>query len=269
MCAGIIDFATAGQVAIITPFTLSGAMAPVTVAGALALQHAEALAGITLSQIVRPGAPVVYGSFTSNVDMKSGSPAFGTPEFVRAGFGAGQLARHVNLPWRGSGATASNAPDAQSAYEFLNSAWGTLLGGVNVMLHAAGWLESGLSASLEKFVLDVEMLQMFAHLFVTAEQETEGLFEAIAEVPPGGHFFGSAHTLARYKDAFYEPLVSDWRNFGQWTDGGSRTATDRANRIWKRVLTDFDPPPRDPARIEAVNDFVARRTREGGAPPET
>jgi trimethylamine--corrinoid protein Co-methyltransferase len=269
MCNGIIDFAQAGQATIITPFTLMGAMAPVTIAGALTLQHAEALAGITLSQIVRPGAPVVYGSFTSNVDMKSGSPAFGTPEFVRAAFGAGQLARHVNLPWRGSGATASNAPDAQSAYEAMNSAWGTLLGGVNVMLHAAGWLESGLSASLEKFVLDVEMLQMFAHLFQSAKQETEGIFEAIAEVPPGGHFFGTAHTLARYESAFYEPLVSDWRNFGQWTDDGARTATDRANTIWKRTIADFEPPPIDPARLDAVEDFIARRTVEGGAPPET
>ncbi|MEZ5777161.1 MAG: trimethylamine methyltransferase family protein [Paracoccaceae bacterium] len=269
MCNGIIDFAEAGQATIITPFTLMGAMAPVTIAGALTLQHAEALAGIALSQLARPGAPVVYGSFTSNVDMKSGSPAFGTPEFVRAAFGAGQLARHVNLPWRGSGATASNAPDAQSAYEFMNSAWGTLLGGVNVMLHAAGWLESGLSASLDKFVLDVEMLQMFAHLFLSAEQETDGLFEAIAEVGPGGHFFGSAHTLARYETAFYEPLVSDWRNFGQWTDDGALTATERANRIWKRVIADFEPPPVDPARIEAVEDYIARRTREGGAPPET
>lgn len=269
MCNGIIDFAEAGQATIITPFTLMGAMAPVTIAGALALQHAEALAGIALSQLVRPGAPVVYGSFTSNVDMKSGSPAFGTPEFVRAAFGAGQLARHVDLPWRGSGATASNAPDAQSVYEFLNSAWGTLLGGVNVMLHAAGWLESGLSASLDKFVLDVEMLQMFAHLFQSAEQETDGLFQAIAEAAPGGHFFGTANTLARYETAFYEPLASDWRNFGQWTDDGARTATERAAGIWKNVIAEFEPPPVDPARIEAVEDFVARRTREGGALPET
>jgi len=138
MCQGIIDFARAGQVSVITPFTLAGAMAPVTMPGALVLQHAEALAGITLAQIVRPGAPVIYGSFTSNVDMKSGSPAFGTPEFVQAAFGAGQLARHIKLPWRGSAATASNAPDEQSVYEFLMSAWGSVLGGVNMMLHAAG-----------------------------------------------------------------------------------------------------------------------------------
>nr|MBA3323748.1 trimethylamine methyltransferase family protein [Paracoccaceae bacterium] len=208
----------------------------------------------------------VYGSFTSNVDMKSGAPAFGTPEAVRASFGAGQLARHVGLPWRGSAATASNTPDAQATYEFLNSAWGAILGGVNMMLHAAGWLESGLSASLEKFVLDVEMLQMFAEMFQTAELDTKDLFETIAEVEPGGHFFGSPTTMARYETAFYRPLVSDWRNFGQWSDDGARNATERANGVWKRVVGDFEPPPLDPARAEAVADFVARRRRGGAAP---
>lgn len=267
MCQGIIDFAKAGQVTIITPFTLAGAMAPVTIAGALTLQHAEALAGITLSQIVKPGAPVVYGSFTSNVDMKSGSPAFGTPEFVRAAFGAGQLARHVGLPWRGSAATASNTPDAQATYEFLNSAWGSVLGGVNMMLHAAGWLESGLSASLEKFILDVEMLQIMAEIFQSAELEMTDLYEAIAQVEPGGHFFGSPHTMSRYQTAFYQPLVSDWRNFGQWSDDGAKTATMRANSIWKKVIENFEAPPMDEGRSEALEDFVARRTREGGALP--
>ena len=269
MCGGIIDFARAGQVTIITPFTLAGAMAPVTIAGALTLQHAEALAGIVLSQLVRPGAPVVYGSFTSNVDMKSGSPAFGTPEFVRAAFGAGQLARHIGLPWRGSAATASNTPDAQATYEFLNSAWGALLGGVNVMIHAAGWLESGLSASLEKYILDVEMLQMFAEVFTTTELETEGLYEAIAQVEPGGHFFGSAHTMERYQTAFYQPLVSEGRNFGQWSDDGAKTATMRAHGIWKKVLANFEPPALDPSNAEALADFIARRTSEGGAPPSS
>lgn len=268
MCQGIMDFARAGQVAIITPFTLAGAMAPITIPGALTLQHAEALAGITLAQITRPGAPVVYGSFTSNVDMKSGSPAFGTPEYVRAAFGAGQLARHVGLPWRGSGATASNAADAQATYEFLNSIWGSLLGGVNVVVHAAGWLESGLTASLEKFILDIEMLQLFAALFQPiALDETDFGFDAIAEVEPGGHFFGTAHTMARYQSAFYEPLVSDWRNFGQWSEDGAKTATMRANGLWKKVLAEFEPPPRDPAARDAVDDFVDRRIREGGAPP--
>ncbi|RWL87110.1 MAG: trimethylamine methyltransferase [Mesorhizobium sp.] len=267
MCQGIIDFARAKQVAIITPFTLAGAMAPITIAGALALQHAEALAGITLSQIVNPGAPVVYGSFTSNVDMKSGSPAFGTPEFVRAAFGAGQLARHIGLPWRGSAATASNTPDAQATYEYLNSVWGSVLGGVNMMLHAAGWLESGLSASLEKFILDVEMLQTIAEIFQTADLATDNLYEAIAEVEPGGHFFGAPYTMSRYQTAFYSPLVSDWRNFGQWSEDGSKTATMRANTIWKKVVEDFKAPSLQEGAEEALREFVARRTREGGAFP--
>jgi trimethylamine--corrinoid protein Co-methyltransferase len=245
-------------------------MAPVTMPGALVLQHAEALAGITLAQIIRPGAPVVYGSFTSNVDMKSGSPAFGTPEFIQAAFGAGQLARHLNLPWRGSAATASNAPDEQSVYEFLNSAWGSILGGANLLIHAAGWLESGLTASLEKFILDIEMLQTFAEVFQPLKSDDAELaFNAIASVEPGGHFFGCDHTMERYQTAFYQPLVSDWSNFGVWTENGSRTATQRANGIWKKILNEFEPPKMDESTLEEIQDFVKRRIKEGGAPPES
>jgi len=268
MCQGIMDFAEAGQMSVITPFTLAGAMAPVTMPGALVLQHAEALAGITLAQLVRPGAPVVYGSFTSNVDMKSGSPAFGTPEFVQAAFGAGQLARHIGLPWRGSAATASNVADEQSVYEFLMSAWGSILGGVNLMVHAAGWLEGGLTASMEKFILDVEMLQTFAEIFNPLKSdEAELAFDAIASVEPGGHFFGCEHTMSRYQTAFYKPLVSDWSNFGQWQENGSQTATQRANGIWKQVLSDFEPPKMDPGIYQELQGFVAKRTEQGGAAP--
>ncbi len=267
MCQGIIDFARAGQVSVITPFTLAGAMAPVTMPGALVLQHAEAMAGITLAQIVRPGAPVIYGSFTSNVDMKSGSPAFGTPEFVQAAFGAGQLARHIGLPWRGSAATASNAPDEQAVYEFLMSAWGSVLGGVNMMLHSAGWLEGGLTGSMEKYILDIEMLQIFAEIFDPLNSDnTELAYEAIASVEPGSHFFGCEHTMERYQTAFYEPLVSDWSNFGQWTDSGSKTATQRANGIWKKILQEFEAPELDAARLEELTGFIERRSAEGGAP---
>jgi len=270
MCQGIIDFAEAGQVSVITPFTLAGAMAPVTMPGALVLQHAEALAGITLAQIVRPGAPVVYGSFTSNVDMKSGSPAFGTPEFVQAAFGAGQLARHINLPWRGSAATASNAPDEQSVYEFLMSAWGSVLGGVNMMIHAAGWLEGGLTASMEKFILDVEMLQTFAEIFQPLKSDDAELaFEAIASVEPGSHFFGCEHTMSRYQSAFYEPLVSDWSNYGSWQENGSLTATQRANGIWKKVLAEFEAPKMDEAVYDELHSFLEQRTAEGGAAPDS
>lgn len=266
MCQGIIDFARNGQVSVITPFTLAGAMAPVTMPGALVLQHAEALAGITLAQIVRPGAPVVYGSFTSNVDMKSGSPAFGTPEFVQAAFGAGQLARHIKLPWRGSAATASNTADEQSVYEFLMSAWGSVLGGVNMMLHAAGWLEGGLTASMEKYILDIEMLQIFAEIFQPLNSsDAELAFEAIASVDPGSHFFGCEHTMARYQTAFYEPLVSDWSNFGRWEENGSLSTTQRANGIWKKILNEFEAPEIDAGIYDELQSFVKKRTAEGGA----
>ncbi len=270
MCQGIIDFAEAGQMSVITPFTLAGAMAPVTMPGALVLQHAEALAGITLAQIVRPGAPVVYGSFTSNVDMKSGAPAFGTPEFVQAAFGAGQLARHIKLPWRGSAATASNAPDEQSVYEFMMSAWGSVLGGVNMLIHSAGWLEGGLTASMEKYILDIEMLQIFAEIFQPLVSDDPALaFEAIASVEPGGHFFGCEHTMSRYQNAFYTPLVSDWSNYGTWQENGSKTATQRANGIWKKILNEFEAPPMDAGVYEELQAFVRKRTDEGGAPPES
>ncbi len=270
MADGIIDFAAAGQVLIITPFTLAGAMAPVTIAGALTLAHAEALAGLTLAQIVRPGAPVVYGSFTSNVDMKSGSPAFGTPEYVKAAFGAGQMARLLGLPWRSSNATASNTPDAQSAYESQMSLWGALLGGCNFVLHAAGWLESGLTTSYEKFILDIEMLQMFAEVFQPVGAAPSDLaLEAVAEVGAGGHFFGCAHTMERYRSAFYAPLVSDWRNSGQWEADGAKTATERATGIWQSTLERYVAPKRDPAVVEAIDAYVERRKAEGGAPPVT
>ncbi len=270
MADGIIDFATAGQVLIITPFTLAGAMAPVTIAGALTLAHAEALAGLTLAQIVRPGAPVVYGSFTSNVDMKSGSPAFGTPEYVKAAYGAGQMARHIGLPWRSSNATASNTPDAQSVYESQMSLWGALLGGCNFILHAAGWLEGGLTTSYEKFILDIEMLQMFAEIFLPVGAEPPDLaVEAVAEVGAGGHFFGCAHTMERYRSAFYSPLVSDWRNYGTWEEDGAKTATERASTIWRDTLHRYTAPARDPAVVEELDAYVERRTREGGSPPVT
>ncbi len=268
MTDGIIDFALNGQLMIVTPFTLAGAMAPITIPGALTLAHAEALFGITLSQLTRPGAPVMYGSFTSNVDMKSGSPAFGTPEYTKAAFGAGQLARRIGVPWRSSSATASNAPDAQAVYESQMSLWGALLAGCNFILHAAGWLEGGLTGSLEKFILDVEMLQMFAELFqgVTVSPDELGV-EAVAEVGPGGHFFAAAHTMQRYRDAFYTPLISDWRNYGAWAEDGARTATERASSKWRGTLTAFEAPAIDAAVLDALTEFVERRRREGGAAP--
>ncbi|MEO3417362.1 trimethylamine methyltransferase family protein [Roseovarius sp. CAU 1744] len=266
MCRGIIDSARAGQLMVLTPFTLAGAMAPVTIAGALVMQNAEALAGLCLSQIVRPGAPVCYGSFTSNVDMKTGAPAFGTPEYVRAAFASGQLARRYNLPLRSSGPTASNAPDAQAAYETQMSLWGALMGGTNLLLHGAGWLEGGLTISAEKFIIDVEVLQMFAELFkpIEVSDATLGL-EAINDVGHGGHFFGTQHTLDRFETAFYSPLLSDWNNFENWSERGALDATTRANAIFHETLKAYQPPAFDPARLEEMDDFIARRTAEGGA----
>ena len=270
MAQGIVDFARAGQACIVTPFTLAGAMAPITIAGALVQQHAEAMLGIALAQLVRPGAPVVYGAFTSNVDMKSGAPAFGTPEAVKAALASGQLARRLGLPWRASNVNASNIPDAQAAYEAQMSLWGAVMGGANVLLHGAGWLEGGLSASREKFVLDVEMLQMFAELFQPLALSADDLgLDAIREVGPGGHFFAAAHTMARYRSAFYRPLVSDWSNFGLWTENGAKDATRRAHEIARRTLADFEPPTLEPARREAIDAFRARRISEGGALPES
>jgi trimethylamine---corrinoid protein Co-methyltransferase len=270
MSMGIIDFARAGQVAIMTPFTLSGAMAPVSLAGALLLQHIEALAAISLAQATRAGAPVVYGAFTSNVDMRSGAPAFGTPETVRAAIASGQLARHVGVPWRSQGASTSNTEDAQGGYETMMSMLGCLSGGANLVIHAAGWQEGGLTASMEKFVLDVEMLQMLVESMRPIDVSASELaIDSLDEVGPGGHFFGTAHTLERFETAFYEPEVFTRENFGQWTDNGSITAGTRATGVWKRWLREYVEPPIDGSTREAIDDFVARRIEAGGAHPES
>jgi trimethylamine---corrinoid protein Co-methyltransferase len=263
MSEGLMAMAEAGQPVIATPFTLAGAMAPATLAGALAEQHAEALFMVALAQIVRPGAPMVYGGFTSNVDMRTGSPAFGTPEYVQGQLATGQLARRVSLPWRTSNVTGSPAVDAQAAWESEMSIWGAVLGGASILYQGAGWLEGGLTASFEKLILDAELLQQMAAVLQppAIDHDTLGL-DAIAEVGPGGHFFGSAHTLARYETAFYQPFLSDWRNFETWQEDGARTATERANRIWKQLLAEYEPPPLDPGRAEALDDFIERRKRE-------
>ena len=265
MVDGLMAMARARQPVIVTPFTLAGAMAPVTLAGALALQNAEALALIAFLQMVAPGAPVVYGGYTSNVDMKTGAPAFGTPEYTRAAFIGGQLARRYRLPYRSSNACAANAVDAQAAYESEMSLWGAVMGGANVVAHGAGWMEGGLVASYEKMVVDAEMLQMLAEFLKPLAVDKEALaLDAIAEVGPGGHFFGAAHTLARFETAFYAPLVSDWRNFESWRLAGAEDAAQRANKIWKQLLREYEAPPLEAAVDEALTDYVARRKAEGG-----
>lgn len=269
MMEGIIQMSSMGQLVIVTPFTLSGAMAPVTVAGALVQQNAEALAGIAFTQMVRKGAPVGYGGFTSNVDMKSGAPAFGTPEYMKAQLVGGQLARRYKIPYRTSNVCAANTVDAQAAYESVFSLWGAIGGGANFILHAAGWLEGGLRCSYEKTILDIDLLQMVAEFLTPLDLSEDALaVDAIREVGPGGHFFGTPHTQSRYKTAFYSPILSDWRNFETWAEAGSPTAIERANRIWKERLAAYERPAMDPAIREELDAFVDKRIAEGGAPTD-
>ena len=265
----IMVMARHGQCVVITPFTLMGAMAPVTLAGALVQQTAEALGIIALCQMIRPGAPCVMGGFTSNVDMRTGSPAFGTPEYVNAVLASAQLGRRLKLPVRTSAVNASPAVDAQSTYETAFSLQAAILSHSHLINHAAGWLEGGLAASLEKIIVDAELLRNWAEMLKPVQfSEDDIAVEAIKGVEAGGHFFGAAHTLARYETAFYRPLLSDWSNFETWTDAGARDATQRATGIWKKMLADYVAPPLDPVVRAAVAAYVARRTdeinRDGG-----
>ncbi|BCM20138.1 trimethylamine methyltransferase family protein [Mesorhizobium sp. J8] len=269
MAEGLIAMAEHGQPVTVTPFTLMGAMTPVTLAAALCQQNAEALFGVTLTQLVNPGTPVMYGAFTSNVDMKSGAPAFGTPENAKANIIAGQLARRYNLPYRTSNANASNVVDLQAAYETEMATWGAVLGGANLIYHAAGWLEGGLTASYEKLVLDVEILQnMMEFLRPLPFQEDDLGFEAIKSVPAGGHFFGAEHTMSRYTTAFYQPMLSNWQNYGAWQEAGGKDALERATELWQQALHDYEEPVMDPAIREELDAYVARRREEIAANPE-
>ena len=263
MTEAVIEMARALQVTCITPFTLAGSMSPATLAGTLAQQTAEVLAVVTLAQIVRPGAPVMYGAFASNVDMQSGAPALGTPEYTKMAFASGQIARRLGIPFRSSNTTTANCVDAQSAYESEMSLWGAVMGHANLVNHAAGWLEGGLTASFEKLIVDAEMLQMMAEtLKPIAVNEDELALATIAEVPPGGHHFGTAHTLARYETAFYAPMVSNRQNFEAWQEAGSIDTVKRANSIWKELLSNYEKPPIDPAIEEALISYTARRKEE-------
>ncbi|MBX3577487.1 MAG: trimethylamine methyltransferase family protein [Rhizobiaceae bacterium] len=266
MAEGLMTMSEYGQSVCVTPFTLMGAMSPVTLAGALAQQNAEALFGITLTQLVRPGAPVMYGAFTSNVDMRSGAPAFGTPENTKANIASGQLARRYNLPYRTTPGSASNAADAQGAYETMMALWGAVLGHGNLVYHAAGWQEGGLTASYEKFIIDVELIQHMIEFLKPIEvNEGELALDALGRVPTGGHFFGDAHTLERYSTAFYQPLLSNWQNYEAWAEAGGLDATQRATRVWKKALEEYVEPPMDPAIREALEAYRIERREEIGA----
>ena len=264
MIGGIISYARHGQVSINTPFIMAGATSPASIGAALAQQNAEALGAIALAQLVNPGAPVIYGGFTQNVDMRSGSPAFGGPEGAWGLLVGAQLARRYNLPFRASGSlTNAKVPDAQAAYESQWTMWPAILAHTNLMLHSVGWLDGGLTASFEKFIIDAETLAMFVHFLndFTIDDDELGL-EAIAEVGIGGHHFGTSHTMERFETAFYEPGLSDRQGYDPWVESGSKDTIIRATDIYKSILNEYQAPPIDDAISDEIDDFVARRSAE-------
>src|SRR5581483_10080200 len=264
MLDALLTYAQARQPLIITPFILAGAMSPVAVGGTLVQQNAEALAGIALTQLISPGTPVFYGSFLSNSDMQSGSPAFGTPESAAALFVSAQLARKYKLPFRsGGGLTSSKAPDGQAMWEATMTFWPTFLACTNFVLHAAGWLESGLVSSYEKFAMDVELLRMMQVFLAGIPLDEEGLaLDAFEEIGPGGYFFGAAHTMRHFRDAFYRPIIADVQNYVRWEQKGAETADVRANRVWKKWLSEYEKPALDEGIRDAVEEFIAKRKLE-------
>ncbi len=264
MIGGIITYARANQVNIITPFILAGAMSPISIASALAQQNAEALAGIVLAQLVHPGAPVLYGGFTTNVDMKSGSPAFGTPEGAWAMSVGAQLARRYNLPYRGSGSlNTSKVPDAQSVWETMWTTWPAILSHTNFIMHSVGWLEGGLTASYEKFIIDIENLSMFYHFLNGFEISEETLaLDMIAEIGPGGHHFGTPHTQARFASEFYQSALADRLGYETWVAQGEQDAAKRAYHVWKELIANYEQPPLDAGIEQGLREYVERRERE-------
>src|SRR3954447_13811594 len=266
MLGALFEYVRAGQPVLLTPFLLMGAMSPVSVQATLTQQVAEAFAGIALVQLIREGNPVIFGSFLSNNDMQSGAPAFGTPESAIGLFCTGQIARHYGLPFRsGGGLTASQSCDAQAAYEALMTMLPTFLAGTNWVMHSAGWLESGLVSCYEKFIVDIELLRMLKVEFTPLEVDEASLaFGAHEEVGPGGHFLGAAHTLERFRDCFYRPLLSSTENFERWKRLGERDTTARAGEIWRERLEQYEPPAIDPELRQELADYVTRRRKELG-----
>jgi trimethylamine--corrinoid protein Co-methyltransferase len=266
MLSAMVEYNRAGQAVVMTPFLLMGAMSPVSIPATLVQQIAEALSGIALCQLVRPGCPVVFGSFLSNTDMQSGSPSFGTPESAIGLLCTGQIARHFGLPFRsGGGLTASQTADAQGAYEALMTLLPTFLAGTNFVMHSAGWLEGGLVSCYEKFIVDIELLRMLRHEFTPLEIDEASLaFDAHQEVGSGGHFLGAAHTLERFRECFYRPLLSSTENFDRWTRNGGMDAAARAERIWRETLERYEEPPLDDAVRAELGEYVVRRRAELG-----
>ncbi|MFK7754124.1 MAG: trimethylamine methyltransferase family protein [Sedimentitalea sp.] len=271
MIDGCLRLIRRGQAVVVTPFTLAGAMAPVTMSGAVAQSIAEALCAIALFQYVAPGCACAIGTFTSNVDMKSGAPAFGTPEYMRATQMTGQLARFYGLPMRSSGVCAANVPDGQAMWETSNSLWAAVQSGTNMVYHAAGWLEGGLIASPEKFIMDCEVLQMIQRYLepeITATGPDEIALDAIREVGNSGHFFGIQHTQDRYTTAFYQPFVSDWKNYEGWEAAGGIWTPERAHHLFKEIIANFEEPGMPDQARGDLADFVQKRKDEGGAPTD-
>jgi trimethylamine---corrinoid protein Co-methyltransferase len=266
MLSAMVEYNRANQAVVMTPFLLMGAMSPVSIPATLVQQMAEALSGIALCQLVQPGCPVVFGSFLSNTDMQSGSPSFGTPESAIGLLCTGQIARHFGLPFRsGGGLTASQTADAQGAYEALMTLLPTFLAGTNFVMHSAGWLEGGLVSSYEKFIVDIELLRMLRHEFTPLEIDEASLaFDAHQEVGQGGHFLGAAHTLERFRECFYRPLLSSTENFERWTRNGGKDAAERAGEIWRRTLDEYEEPPIDAGVRSQLQEFVTRRRAELG-----
>ena len=264
MMGALEIYAAAGQACVISPFIVGGAMAPVSVAGTLTQVLAEVMAGVAYAQLVRPGAPVIFGAFVASIDMNSGAPTFGTPEASQITYAAGQLARRLGLPYRSGGAfCGSKLPDAQAAYETANSLNMALLSGVNFMLHACGWLEGGLVSSYEKFVMDADQLGMLHHLAQGIDMSENGqAMGAIREVGPGGHYLGCAHTQANFKTAFWRSDVLDYKPFETWDEEGARDTATLAGLKVSKMLSDYVAPPLDPAILEALTAFVARRKEE-------
>src|SRR3954451_5772026 len=260
------EYTRANQPVVLTPFILMGAMSPVTIPAALVQQITEALSGIALSQLIRPGAPVVFGSFLSNIDMQSGSPTFGTPESGIGLLCTGQIARHFGLPCRtGGGLTSSQVPDAQAGYEALMTMLPTFLAGANWLMHSAGWLEGGLVACYEKIIIDIEVVQMLQHEFPPLDNDERSLaFDAHVEVGHGGHFLGAMHTLERFRECFYRPLLSSSENFERWSRNGGNDTAARASDIYRQVLTDYEAPGLDDAIREELAAYVTRRRAELG-----